>query len=51
MLERLLGYFASHGEVLFESLGDYAARWRQANPLDAWVAANPDLTGAHASEP
>jgi len=32
-------------------MGDYASRWRQANPLAQWVAANADLTGAHAIEP
>ena len=51
MLERLLDYYASHSGVVFESLGEYAQRWREANPLAQWVAANPDLTGAHAIEP
>jgi len=51
MLERLLTYFAGHQDVVFESMGDYASRWRQANPLAQWVAANADLTGAHAIEP
>jgi hypothetical protein len=51
MLERLLQYFATRDGVRFETLGDYAARWRAANPLAAWVAANPDLAGAHAIEP
>lgn len=51
MLERLLDYYASHHELQFETLGDYANRWRAANPLADWIAANPDLTGAHAIEP
>lgn len=51
LLERLLDYYASHAGTVFESMGDYVARWAAANPLEAWVAANPDLTGAHAIEP
>lgn len=51
MLERLLQYFATHDGVQFETMGDYAARWRAANPLADWVAANPDLAGTHAIEP
>ena len=51
MLERLLAYFASHDGVEFETMGDYALRWRQENPLAQWVAANPDLTGKNAIEP
>ena len=51
MLERLLDYYASHHDLQFETLGDYATRWRTANPLADWIAANPDLTGAHAIEP
>ena len=37
MLDRLLGVMAEHGAQL-EPLGDYAARWREANPLADWVA-------------
>jgi peptidoglycan/xylan/chitin deacetylase (PgdA/CDA1 family) len=36
--------------IVFETMADYAGRWRTANPLDVWVGANPDLTGAHAVE-
>ena len=48
MLERLLDYFAGHDDVRFASMHDYAARWRQENPLASWKAAHPDLTGANA---
>jgi peptidoglycan/xylan/chitin deacetylase (PgdA/CDA1 family) len=37
MLDRLMGAMAEHG-VVFEPLGDYARRWRDANPLAAWLA-------------
>jgi peptidoglycan/xylan/chitin deacetylase (PgdA/CDA1 family) len=37
MLERLLGVMAEH-DAEFEPLGDYARRWRGANPLAGWVA-------------
>jgi peptidoglycan/xylan/chitin deacetylase (PgdA/CDA1 family) len=39
MLERLMGVMAERGAD-FEPLGDYAKRWREANPLDAWVASD-----------
>ena len=51
MLERLLAYFATMDGVVFETMDAYVTRWRAANPLAAWIAANPDLTGAHALEP
>lgn len=51
LLERLLDYYANHAGVVFESMGDYVNRWATTNPLTEWVAANPDLTGAHAIEP
>ena len=50
MLERLLQYFAENGGK-FEPMGDYAARWKAANPVDAWKQANPDLTGEFAIKP
>jgi peptidoglycan/xylan/chitin deacetylase (PgdA/CDA1 family) len=37
MLDRLIGVMTERGAV-FEPLGDCARRWRDANPLDAWVA-------------
>lgn len=51
LLERLLDYYASHAGVVFESMGDYVARWAGENPLAEWAAANADLTGKHAIEP
>jgi len=36
MLDRLTGVMAERG-VVFESYGDYARRWRAANPLTSWV--------------
>lgn len=46
----LLEHFAAAG-ARFEPMGDYVARWRAENPLDAWKRANPDLTGAEALGP
>jgi hypothetical protein len=37
MLDRLTGAMAERG-VVFETYGEYARRWRAANPLDIWVA-------------
>jgi peptidoglycan/xylan/chitin deacetylase (PgdA/CDA1 family) len=37
MLDRLLGSMSAYAGVVFEPLGDYARRWREANPLAAWV--------------
>ncbi|MGE0857917.1 MAG: polysaccharide deacetylase [Gammaproteobacteria bacterium] len=51
MLERLLDAFAKRDGVVFETMGDYVARWKAANPRDAWCAAHADLTGAHALTP
>lgn len=50
MLERLIEYFSTHSDVVFESMGDYAARWRTDNPLAQWREQNPDLTGRDAIE-
>jgi hypothetical protein len=36
MLDRLVTAMAERGGVTFEPLGDYARRWREANPLAAW---------------
>lgn len=36
MLDRLMSAMAEHDGVTFEPLGDYAARWRDANPLAQW---------------
>lgn len=51
MLARLLEYFSSREGVGFETMGDYASRWKAANPVAAWKEANPDLTGANAINP
>lgn len=51
LLDRLLGYMRERDGVVFETLGAYAERWQKENPLEAWKAANPDLTGVHALEP
>lgn len=50
LLERLLRHFTERGSR-FEPMNDYVTRWRQANPLNVWKAANPDLTGEHAISP
>jgi hypothetical protein len=38
-------------DVQFERLRDVAARFKAANPLAAWAAANPHRTGASARSP
>lgn len=50
MLERLLEYFSTHSDIVFESMGDYAARWRVENPCAQWREHNPDLTGRDSIE-
>jgi peptidoglycan/xylan/chitin deacetylase (PgdA/CDA1 family) len=47
MLERLLRYMADQRGVRFGSLGDYAAAWKQANPMAQWAQANPASTGVN----
>jgi peptidoglycan/xylan/chitin deacetylase (PgdA/CDA1 family) len=44
MLERLLVHIDDRG-ARFETLRGFATRWKAANPLDAWKASHPDLTG------
>lgn len=51
LLERLLEYMSAQDGVVFEPMGEYAARWKRANKLDAWRAANPHLTGVNAINP
>jgi peptidoglycan/xylan/chitin deacetylase (PgdA/CDA1 family) len=41
MLEQLINHIASHENVVFEPLIDYALRWRERNPLSAWLASSP----------
>lgn len=50
MLERLIKYFEESG-AKFETMGDYAARWKAANPVAAWAEANPELSGISAINP
>jgi peptidoglycan/xylan/chitin deacetylase (PgdA/CDA1 family) len=38
MLDRLVSSMHTFEGVVFEPLGDYARRWRDANPLADWVA-------------
>ncbi|MGD9530954.1 MAG: hypothetical protein AB7V44_29770, partial [Pseudonocardia sp.] len=38
MFERLVEHFANSDNVVFETLGAYAARWRSENPHDKWCA-------------
>jgi peptidoglycan/xylan/chitin deacetylase (PgdA/CDA1 family) len=47
MLDRLLSSMGSFAGVVFEPLGDFARRWREANPLSDWVAG--DSTHARAA--
>lgn len=37
MLERLIDFIKSHGEVRFTTMLDYATAWRTANPLSQWL--------------
>jgi peptidoglycan/xylan/chitin deacetylase (PgdA/CDA1 family) len=41
MLERLIEDASALDGVVFERLGDYAARWRADHPLDEWLARSP----------
>ena len=47
MLERLLQYYSEHGAI-FETMRDYVQRWKQANPVEEWSKANPELSGESA---
>jgi peptidoglycan/xylan/chitin deacetylase (PgdA/CDA1 family) len=46
MLERLLDHIADHSDVVFEPIVDYVQRWKNSNPIDEWVRANPTLAGS-----
>jgi peptidoglycan/xylan/chitin deacetylase (PgdA/CDA1 family) len=48
MLQRLIDHFRSRDGVVFERLGDAAARWKAENPIEQWKAANPVYTGVGA---
>jgi peptidoglycan/xylan/chitin deacetylase (PgdA/CDA1 family) len=47
MLERLIEYMKGAG-VRFERLGDYAERWKGANPVEEWREQNPYRVGLNA---
>jgi len=51
MLEELLIYMKDTGKVRFETVGTYAARWRELNPLDAWLESGSVHVGAQARQP
>ena len=38
MLDRLVGFFAQHPGVKFDTLGGYVERWRKANPFAGWAS-------------
>jgi peptidoglycan/xylan/chitin deacetylase (PgdA/CDA1 family) len=46
MFEDLLDYIAGHDGVRFEPMGEYVQRWRDQNPLESWLRANPTLAGS-----
>ncbi len=50
MLERLLQHFKDSGAI-FETMADYALRWKENNPREAWVSAHPELSGEGAIKP
>jgi peptidoglycan/xylan/chitin deacetylase (PgdA/CDA1 family) len=41
MIERLIDAAATLDGVVFERLGDYAARWRSEHPLAEWLRSDP----------
>jgi peptidoglycan/xylan/chitin deacetylase (PgdA/CDA1 family) len=50
MLEELIVHMQSREDVAFETMVDYADRWKAANPVDDWRVANPERVGAGAYE-
>jgi peptidoglycan/xylan/chitin deacetylase (PgdA/CDA1 family) len=46
MFEELLHDIHSHSDSTFEAMTDYVDRWKDANPIDNWVRANPILAGS-----
>jgi peptidoglycan/xylan/chitin deacetylase (PgdA/CDA1 family) len=48
MLERLIQHMRGRVGVTFETIGDYADRWKAENPVDEWTAKNPTLAGTNA---
>jgi peptidoglycan/xylan/chitin deacetylase (PgdA/CDA1 family) len=51
MLGQLIEYMKQRDGVVFEPLGDCAARWRAENPFEAWVAAGHPQSGRQALMP
>jgi peptidoglycan-N-acetylglucosamine deacetylase len=51
MFERLIEHFGSREGVVFETLGDYAQRWKTHNPVDEWKVANPLYASMRADAP
>jgi peptidoglycan/xylan/chitin deacetylase (PgdA/CDA1 family) len=47
MVERLIEHLSA-GRARFEPLIDYVRRWKQANPVEQWMAENPLRTGINA---
>jgi peptidoglycan/xylan/chitin deacetylase (PgdA/CDA1 family) len=48
MLGQLIEHMKQHADVVFEPLGDYAARWRTANPLEKWLTEGHPQSGRQA---
>jgi len=45
MLEGLIEYMKAKPGVTFETMLAHAERWKAANPIDRWVAQNPERAG------
>jgi peptidoglycan/xylan/chitin deacetylase (PgdA/CDA1 family) len=50
MLDRLIRHMQQFDGVVFEPLGDYARRWRAANPLEQWLREGHPQSGLQALE-
>jgi peptidoglycan/xylan/chitin deacetylase (PgdA/CDA1 family) len=50
MLDRLIRHMKGFDGVIFEPLGEFARRWRAANPLDAWLKEGHPQSGLQALE-
>jgi peptidoglycan/xylan/chitin deacetylase (PgdA/CDA1 family) len=48
MLDRLIRHMRQFDGVVFEPLGDYARRWRSANPLAQWLTEGHPQSGQQA---
>lgn len=48
MLADFVAYMKQKPGVAFASIGDYATRWKAANPLAEWIVANPIQSGRSA---